>query len=287
MTQNLDYRSVRPVQPRAGRARRSLIIERGPGPERGDAAAIRAAQVIGSFAGGGAERLAYNLGVGLGALGARSWAVALREAGLREPTPACLRVVELGAAPRDRRAALAAMARFRRFVRRERINVVHVHGNVSLPFCALALIGARPRPRLFFTWHAAEGVLRTGSNRLMRWALSRCDRVYGPSRAVAEEMTERVALRRPAAVFRNGVELLPAAAGRDASEPVIVWAGRMVPTKDPQTLLRAAATLRSQGLRFRIILAGSAPLRMQWYADRTREMVDELGLADIVDMPGW
>ncbi len=258
----------------------------------GAAARIAAAQVIGSFAGGGAERLAYNLAVGLGAAGARSYAIALRRAGLSEPPPPGVEVVELWATPRDRRSVLRGMAQLRRLVAAERINVVHVHGLASLPLCALALMGLRPRPRLLFTWHGAEGVLR-GPRRepLLRWALSRCDRVYAPSRAIAEELTQRARVRRPATVFRNGVEDPgPAAAQRGSAwndEPLIVWAARVVPTKDPQTLLRALGRLRREGLRFRAVLAGSAPVRMQWYADRTREMVEELGLSGVVEMPGW
>lgn len=270
---------------------RPVFAGRTSGRYAGGASGIAAAQVIGSFAGGGAERLAYNLAVGLGALGARSYAVALRTAGLPERPPPDVEVVELLATPRDRRAALAGMARLRRLVVAERINVVHVHGLVSLPFCALALLGVRPRPRLLFTWHGAEGVLRGRRDRLLRWALSRCDRVYAPSRAVARELNERAPVRRPASVFRNGVDDPGPAEVRWRpvleSEPAIVWAARVVPTKDPQTLLRALGTLRREGLRFRAVLAGSAPVRMQWYADRTREMVREEGLEGLVEMPGW
>jgi glycosyltransferase involved in cell wall biosynthesis len=69
--------------------------------------------------------------------------------------------------------------------------------------------------------------------------------------------------------------------------PTIVWAARIAPTKDPQILVRAATKLKSLGLRFRIILAGSAPHYLEWYGLQIRDFINQHGLRDCIETPGW
>ena len=73
----------------------------------------------------------------------------------------------------------------------------------------------------------------------------------------------------------------------DAERPGIVWIGRMVPPKDPQALVRAAATLRDEGFHFSVDLVGKPIPSTQWYFEQTRELVSQLGLADTVRTPGF
>jgi glycosyltransferase involved in cell wall biosynthesis len=61
----------------------------------------------------------------------------------------------------------------------------------------------------------------------------------------------------------------------------------MVPTKDPQIVIRAAARLATEGLRFKLIMAGDALPAQQAYADETRKLAERLGIADRVQFPGW
>ena len=63
--------------------------------------------------------------------------------------------------------------------------------------------------------------------------------------------------------------------------PMILSVGRMVEKKGFDTLLRAYALLRDQGLRFRAVLYGDGEKRQQLEA-----LVQELNLQDIVEMPG-
>lgn len=253
------------------------------------------AQVIGRFQGGGAERLALNLAAGMPERGVRSFAIAVRANGHEEGAlPDGVERLELGAEPRRPLTVLRAALRLRRLLRTHPIGVVHVHGRDCLLLCAAAMIGvrgARGRPRLAFTWHSSEGVLRERglSLWLVRWALRRCDRVYGASRDIVERLNERGRLRRPAAVFRNGVEAGDARAAEAdaASPPVLVWAARLVPPKDVTLLLRATARLRGEGLEFRVIIAGSAPPHLTWYLEEVRGLIRDLGLDDVVEMPGW
>src|SRR5204863_1399674 len=176
----------------------------------------------------------------------------------------------------------------RRILRDRDIGVIHIHGRDTLPFCAVALLGMRPRPRMVFTWHDSESVLPGGGVRLalMRWALRRCDSVLGSSRKVAEQLNARGGLKRAAQVFRNGVPFAPARR-EPSGDPVILWMARFTPAKDPQILIRAAARLRDQGVAFRMVLAGAAPPNLQWFQDQIAGLIRELRLEDRVSLPGW
>lgn len=70
--------------------------------------------------------------------------------------------------------------------------------------------------------------------------------------------------------------------GAPPDVPLIVNAAALTDHKDQGTLLRAAAVLKSQGLRFRLIIAGEGDLAQQLLALR-----DELGLQDEVHFPGY
>ena len=67
----------------------------------------------------------------------------------------------------------------------------------------------------------------------------------------------------------------------DGAVPVLVFAGRMEGEKDLFTLLHAFARLRRR-IDCRLLLIGDGRLRSAIEAERAA-----LGLADVVDMPGW
>lgn len=248
------------------------------------------AQLSGKLGGGGVQRLAYNLAMALVGTGTRSLAVAVREG----DGPVCgeqsggVELVGLGAGG-GLLSRLKAGVRLRRLVKRGGIQIVHVHGQATLPFCAAALIGLRQRPKMLFTWHNSEEVLteRGMRRKLLLWALRRCDGVTGSSQDVVRQLAETLHPRNGVHVFKNGVPEGPATSGIDSDEPVIVWLARLVPPKDPQILIRAAAKLKSEGLRFRVVLAGSAPKHLEWFAEQTRALIGEMGVEDVVSMPGW
>lgn len=67
----------------------------------------------------------------------------------------------------------------------------------------------------------------------------------------------------------------------EAGPPVVLGVGRLVPQKDPATLVRAFAEVRSQRPA-RLILIGDGPLRHPMHT-----LAKELGIAADVDLPGW
>jgi glycosyltransferase involved in cell wall biosynthesis len=65
-------------------------------------------------------------------------------------------------------------------------------------------------------------------------------------------------------------------------EPSFVCVARLAEQKGHFLLLEAAAKLRAEGLRFKLVLAGDGPLRKQ-----IQERIEELELSDIVKITGW
>src|SRR5690606_22518693 len=86
-------------------------------------------------------------------------------------------------------------------------------------------------------------------------------------------------------VIPNGVDLefySPDPATPRFEEPTLLYLGRLKRYKRVDLILLAAARLRDSGVRFRLIIAGRGDA-----ADDLRALRDRLGLADVVDMPGY
>jgi glycosyltransferase involved in cell wall biosynthesis len=69
---------------------------------------------------------------------------------------------------------------------------------------------------------------------------------------------------------------------QDGQGPVIINAGRLFPQKDFPTFLRAMKLVRAAVPDVRAVIMGDGPLRAELESLRA-----DLGLADIVDMPGF
>lgn len=258
-------------------------------------------QLIGSFQGGGAQRLALNLAEALAAKGHRSVAIALRRAGsfahLGRTDEVELHV--LNANRESRASVLRAALALRRVLRRTNAAALHVHGSGCVVVAALAVLAWRGRPRLVFTWHDSGSVV--GGRGLKRaitlWALRRCDALYGSSRDVADRLRKVVGTGATVEVFINGVPERPVTAAQDDPVARMIWLGRLVPVKDPELLLRALDRVRqashggeAQSLAapaFECTLAGAALPHGAAFEQRCRELHAALGLTGSVLMPGW
>ena len=255
----------------------------------GSAHQLCTAQVIGTFSGGGAQRLAYNLAVGLAQQGVRSVAIALRaEGNYGEAAGREIKLVAFGADARKPLSLVRAFFGLRRLIRQERIDLLHVHGAPSLPFVVLATRILRRKPSLVFTWQDSESVLEKKGwrKRLMVWALRRCDAVSGSSQVVAQKLGDRAGLGQ-VGVFHGGVPICPEHEIKGTLSPLIVWLGRIVPPKDPQILVRAAARLRAEGLQFSVCIVGKPIPTTVWYMDETQTLIEKLGLGNVVSAPGF
>jgi len=248
--------------------------------------ALRVLQVIGSFEGGGAQRQAFNLVLGLDDLGVNVLGVAVRRLGdFVRWNRWQSKFVELGADRHRPLTLLRAAYRFRLLVRRWRPDAIHVQGSDTLPFVCYALRGTRNRPRIFFTWQDSGRVLHQQGHarkRMLR-ALADCEEVFGSSSDVASRLME--AGRLPSVgIFHGGVpESLPA---RPVAPPLILWIGRLEPAKGPELLVRAASELRRLGVSFRVAMIGR-PHPGSSYFEELRDLIRQKGLDDLIACPGY
>lgn len=246
------------------------------------------AQIIGDFGEGGDGRLAVNLAAGLAGRGIGSSCIALKPGGAVAAERAGVSAIQLGDRPSGA-GRVADLWNLARFVRAERVDVLHAHGPRSLLFAWLATRSLVRRPRLWFTWHDSEKVLgdRWLHRLPIRHAMYSCDRIFGSSRAVVARLRGSIPRHGRIEVFTNGVPVSEPTRGHGSDIPTILWAGRLVPPKDPGLLVRVAGMLRDEGLCFKVVFAGGAPERLRWFEEDLRRAVSEAGLTEVVEFPGW
>ncbi len=252
---------------------------------------ISIAQAMNVYGGGGAERVTLSLARGLHEMGVPSIAIATKEAGpyaAREKSG--VEIIDLATGSDGMTGILKAAIKMRKLLKQRRIDLVHAHARGSLLAALFASIGLKNKPRLWMTWHIPDDVLiETGLRRkLVVWALRKCDIIWGDSQAIIDELEEKEpSLRGKGRVFINAVPEQDVTPAQNEELPVLLWMARVAPTKDPLILLRAAATLRDEGLKFKILLAGSSGDELAWYGKQAEDLHRELNLQDCVEMLGW
>jgi sugar transferase (PEP-CTERM/EpsH1 system associated) len=174
--------------------------------------------------------------------------------------------------------------------RRERPDIVHTHawGTLVEGYVAARLA------RVPVVMHGEHGTLQAGpwQARVQRVVWSRVDRLLSVSSRLAERMADTVGVPlERITVVRNGVDLqrfsaTPRQVARAAFDcpgdaVVLGHAGRLVPVKNQEALVQAAALLRERGLRFHVLIAGDGPLR-----DALAQQVTALDLHGCVHLLG-
>jgi glycosyltransferase involved in cell wall biosynthesis len=171
-----------------------------------------------------------------------------------------------------------------------RYDVVHT---ASFPFFSLlaaALVRRVQRYRLVVDWFELwsrdywRSYLGATGGRV-GWAVQRrCLRV--PQQAFT--LAHMTAARLRAAGVHGDVEVLtglqelpPAAAPRPA-EPVVVFAGRLIPEKRAPALVRGFAAVRERAPELRLVVYGDGPDRAEVLA-----LIASLGLRDVAGAPGF
>lgn len=249
------------------------------------------AQMIHRYGGGGAERVTLTLARGLARVGVPTVAVATRGAGAyAESARADVDVVDLEA--HGPVGFARGVLRLRRLLRRRRVRLVHCHNRGSLMMALLARVGVRPRPRLWYTWHIPEPGLilhETGlKRRVLVGALAECEVVWTDSQHIVDHLAERApVLADRLRVFTNAVPEADPSPAQGEDEPRLLWMARITPIKDPLILMRAAGRLRDEGLRFRIVMAGSGGPADGWYEQQVMDARQALKLESVVEMAGW
>jgi glycosyltransferase involved in cell wall biosynthesis len=172
-------------------------------------------------------------------------------------------------------ADLRALRALGRIVRRFRPQIVHTHtAKAGALGRSAALIAARGRrPAIVHTYHGHVlegyfGPIETAGYRIVERGLARfSDRLVGVSQATVDDLVRlRIAPRERLEVVPLGLdldrflELDPRREGPDG-DAVALYAGRLVPIKRVDLLVRALARARGTGAPVRLVILGDGELR--------------------------
>jgi glycosyltransferase involved in cell wall biosynthesis len=240
--------------------------------------------VIGQLTYGGAERQLYELVRGLDRRRFRPVVYCLSAhtapyGGLLESLGVPLAVV-----PRRRHFEWGRIRALAALMRRDRVDIVHAFLVQANPYAWLATRLARG-PRLVTSARNCRtiGRVRDWANRL---AFRASDAIICNGGVVRDFIVQRYAAPTDrCVVIHNGVDLdrfAPVEASRNGQRrPLILGVGRLVPQKDFELFLDAAALLVRRTPDARFAIAGEGPLR----AALQRRAAD-LGLAQAVEFLG-
>lgn len=252
--------------------------------------------VMPEFADGGVERAWFNTAEGMLELGLRPVVVALG----RRPQAIPLRVpdgVELVALASY--GLLPSIVRLRRLL--AEVDPVLVVGGLTPANLTVigAATGRRSRVRILVSVHIdiagqrdIPAIRRVLSRWIHRRVLPEADAIVAPSEGVATGLARIGVPEASIKVIPNAIVTpsirLQLREGcdhpwffQDSEEPVILGMGRLTPQKDFVTLLKAFHIV-CQTRPARLVILGEGPERR-----RLEEVIEGLGLAERVDLPGF
>ncbi len=249
-----------------------------------EAVQLRVCHIIGALKYGGAERQFINT---LNALsGVRRYALFTRRLACVPDLEAELDpdIVRYKLQLRQRTAPLAVL-RMARWLRRQRIDVVHTHlfgANLSGALAA-RLAGV---PIVVTTDHGLDRWKRAHHHWLERQVITPLvDHRFCVSQNVFESLTVTSGVApEKLSLASNGTVVPPALEQRELAggELHIGAVGRLVWEKDFSTLIQAVALLRDRGRRLRLSIVGDGPEKAA-----LQRRIEELGLKQQVELLGF
>ncbi|KEO84015.1 glycosyltransferase family 4 protein [Tumebacillus flagellatus] len=187
-------------------------------------------------------------------------------------------------------ADLLAMRHLQKLLRRERFDIVHLHGAKAGYVGRLAVRGIEPRPAVLYTVHnhvlPRQALLKKAMNALERRLAADTDRVIAVSDSLRRELllTHGVDEARSVTI-RGGIQGPPPLTRRFAravlgcendERTVIACIARMVEEKGIDLLLEAFAILLSRGFDAELVLIGDGPLLSDY-----QKIAGKVGLARV------
>jgi glycosyltransferase involved in cell wall biosynthesis len=169
------------------------------------------------------------------------------------------------------------------FLRAHKIEIVHAHAARDYHLAALA-VRLAPRARLVLTRHALFP-LRPINKPLLRSA----GHVIAVSNAVAESV-RRSGVIEPAkiAVVHNGIDTDRFDQPHNANSPMLIGTvGHLAPIKGFDVFVRAAALISERRTDVRFMIVGEDKSPQMDHRKALESLIAELGLNEIVSMPGW
>jgi len=248
--------------------------------------------------GGGGGRVAQDLCRGLAALGHEIRVLTAHLDGLPAvETGDGFEVIRVRSGRKEPfRASLTAMAGYvfasiwsgMRLIREWKPDVIHVHFAVPAGPAALVLSRLSGVPYVL-TAHLGDvpGGTPEKTGRWFKWVYPFTPPIWKSAAAVVavSDFTRRLAEKSyPVAmqVIPNGVDLSALDPGKitPGNPPLVVFAGRFVPQKNPLQVVRTLSELRD--LPWRCAMLGDGPLRAEVEGE-----IDRLGLRERFILPGW
>lgn len=253
---------------------------------------VRIAMVVPSLRGGGLERVARDLTIGLDSERFEVALFCINGLGLYADELRSLGY-EVHDCVESRLRLRGVPLRLMRALRRFRPHLIHAHSGTWYPSAvARALLR---RPRLVFTDHGRYLPEPSGRARIERWCARQSDLLFSVSEPLADYMSQFLSLRVRPQVVPNGIALRDFArddgAGRDrlrrewgfARDHVVgIVVGRFEPVKNHQGLVDALAATGPATDRLRLLFVGTGALE-----DAVRERAARLGVADRVTFAGF
>jgi glycosyltransferase involved in cell wall biosynthesis len=187
----------------------------------------------------------------------------------------------------------------RDIVRRHQIDIIHAHDYKSDLFAYLVGLSlGRRRPLIVSTAHAWVIIGRRGEiyRRLDLFLMRRFEQLVAVSHSTKDEMVAAGVPEQKIAVIHNAIdtdawsparvtESRRAEWGLTSAFPVVGYVGRIMPEKDLETWLRAAALLARQCPQARFVLVGDG--RDSTTQGELQTLAGTLGIGDRVLFPGY
>jgi len=188
--------------------------------------------------------------------------------------------------------------RLRRFVRRNRFDIVHCHGARAALWARLAIIGRR-RPKIVFGVHGLSIVHYRGLKRFLLLAIERALQIVTDVTLCDSDAERADVIRYGIAppqrthTIHNGIDLdrldrgsyerptARAALGLDFDQPILVTVCRLNKPRDFETLLSAMQAVVAQLPTARLLIVGDGPLR-----PAIKDQIQTLGLEENVRLLG-
>lgn len=182
---------------------------------------------------------------------------------------------------------VASIRGLKKIVRREKPDIIHTHQPKNI-FHAFFAGGREHRPKIVHTLHFR--INPTSPQWLYSWIFTRPARLIAVSELVRRRVMEVYPRLRPEQVVTvlNSIDTrrfgTPSEAEERHAVPVIGYAGRLVPEKGVEVLIRAAGKLKREGFAFRLRLAG---VGLNAYRDRLERLTQEEGIASNTEFMGF
>lgn len=217
---------------------------------------MRVIQLIDTLEPGGAERVAVNIANGLARRGYASHLCATRRGGpLEQELEPGVKFLNL---QRSGRWDVFALLRLVRYVRQQRIQIIHAHssslfiGSIAARLCGCKLV-----------WHDHFGAskTKTRSNTIYRFFVKSADAIFSVTRALAAWAVNQLNARKERVMYLPNFVSTPANSDRISDKRVgeerIMHVGNLRAQKDQITLLHAFKIVRERHPTASLALVGA------------------------------